>query len=175
MLLTASGKRDPQSNEQQPVLYGQNKREKENMLLATRSGKQTTVRQETWFQTTRMIKLYNALRLRHSTRVSCICFLVTRHTHLPLCCSNTLCSVLSQTLSRDASPQRRGHRQRSLCQERRESPCSSKVPCLIPGQRGHGPQSSHGDCAQTTCKHTGTVKDAAGGSGRGSRAHSTRC
>lgn len=132
------------------------------MLLATRSGKQTTVRQETWFQTTWMIKLYNALRLWHSTRVSCICFLVTRHTHLPLCCSNTLCSVLSQTLSRDASPQRRGHRQRSLCQERRESPCSSKVPCLIPGQRGHGPQSSHGDCAQTTCKHTGTVKAASG-------------
>lgn len=76
---------------------------------------------------------------------------VIRHTHLPLCCSNMLCSVLSQTLSHDASPQRRGHRQRSLCQERRESPCSSKVPCLIPGQRGHGPQSSHGDYVQTTC------------------------
>lgn len=81
-----------------------------------------------------------------------------RHTHLPPCCSNMLCSVLSQTLYHDASPQRRGHRQRSLCQERRESPCSSKVPCLVPGQRGHGPQSSHGDCVQTTCKHKGTIK-----------------
>lgn len=104
------------------------------------------------------MKLYSTLHLWNKIQISWICFPVIRHTHLPLCCSNMLCSVLSQTLYHDASPQRRGHRQRSLCQERRESPCSSKVPCLVPGQRGHGPQSSHGDCVQTTCKHKSIIK-----------------